>query len=586
MPPRLAIAIVAALLTAAALPASSAAALTERPLVYVVTIDGLDGDTVDEGKAPFISSLLAGTGAFATLYRESRSVMPAETNPNHVAMMTGAYAGASGVPANAFALYAPLTTEDSCQATAAVDLSRAPTPTSGEDASCLLAETTFAAIERQGDPDELVTAAIFGKPKLGRIFANKTVDPERYDVDHLWAPCSSGADDDAYCQSVPTNPATGYAADDGVVMDEVLRVAEEGVSEGGRIKRPDLVFVNLPQVDSAGHGTGRGAIYDQAVAMADDQVERLVTQLRARQEWERTVLFLVSDHSIDASPSKVSPGDRFAAAGIPEDQYVEVPNGSVSLIYVADRTSDERFALLKRMRDAVIADSGVLEALYRESNPADGGDAHTLGAVHPEWQLTGDRVGDLVVITKPGSSFEESVPLPGTHGAPQTRDNLFAVVGGRDFVRQQALDGTPGDLFNDTIANPGQAENVDIAPTVMGLFGLFATRDNAGRFLREAFDRRLLPGFAKPARNPRVDVAATRAQGRVARCAYRVTASPAGGTYDFQRRQGGRWRPIRYHAERHAVRFTGPRGLRFRVRSRAASRVHSGWTTTGRKTCR
>ena len=40
--------------------AAPAAGATERPLVYVVVLDGLDGDRVEAGKAPFISSLLRG----------------------------------------------------------------------------------------------------------------------------------------------------------------------------------------------------------------------------------------------------------------------------------------------------------------------------------------------------------------------------------------------------------------------------------------------------------------------------------------------------------------------------------------------
>src|SRR5262245_6568973 len=89
----------------AVLSLAPAVARAERPIVYAVVIDGLDGDRVDDGDAPFISSLLAER---ATYYRESRSVMIAETNPNHVAMMTGAYGNASGLPGNAFAVYAPL----------------------------------------------------------------------------------------------------------------------------------------------------------------------------------------------------------------------------------------------------------------------------------------------------------------------------------------------------------------------------------------------------------------------------------------------------------------------------------------------
>ncbi len=52
-----------------------AARAVERPLVYVVVFDGLDGDRVDAGRLPFTASLLRGEGARATYYRESRGVL-------------------------------------------------------------------------------------------------------------------------------------------------------------------------------------------------------------------------------------------------------------------------------------------------------------------------------------------------------------------------------------------------------------------------------------------------------------------------------------------------------------------------------
>ena len=50
----------------------------KKPIVYVVVIDGLDGDAVEAGNAPFISGLFEGTGL---VLPGSRSVIPAETNP-------------------------------------------------------------------------------------------------------------------------------------------------------------------------------------------------------------------------------------------------------------------------------------------------------------------------------------------------------------------------------------------------------------------------------------------------------------------------------------------------------------------------
>ena len=109
-----------------------------------------------------------------------------------------------------------------------------------------------------------------------------------------------------------------------------------------------------------------------------------------------------------------------------------------------------------------------------------------------------------------------SNPLPGNHGGPQTRDNFFAVAGGA-FVRQGMPPGSAEPLFDDTLVNPLQAENVDPAPTVMGLLGLAAPRDNAGRFLGEAFDLAACPG------------AGCRRAGRPCACAGPASASRAGG---------------------------------------------------------
>ena len=142
--------------------------------------------------------------------------------------------------------------------------------TCGENANCPLAETVFEAVKRQGNPDGLLTAAMLGKPKLGAHLR-----PTNGDADHLWAPCASGDDDDSYCGDVPTNPITGYAIDDATVMDEVLRTIAEGIGPEPK-RRPDFTFVNLHQIDSAGHLSTPGPLYDAAIAMADNEIERLV----------------------------------------------------------------------------------------------------------------------------------------------------------------------------------------------------------------------------------------------------------------------------------------------------------------------
>jgi hypothetical protein len=574
----------AAAVVLAAVPAHAA---TPRPIVYVVVIDGLDGDRVDEGKAPFISSLLAGDGGRATYYEESRSVIIAETNPNHVAMMTGAYIDRSGTAGNGYGVYAPVK-ENTCVTTGPTDFSKPPTLTSGEDSSCLLAPTVFESIKRQGNPDRLLTAAVLGKPKLGAIFAGKRAVSGRRDVDHLWAPCSSSLEgDEEYCDDdVEKNPATGYAVDDAVVMDEVLRTMNEGVTApDGRTGRPDFTFVNLPQVDSAGHAFTPSAAYDTAIGMADGEIRRLVDALKARKEWERSVVIVLSDHSMDATLKKTRLSDILDEQGIDESAYTVIGNGSAAMLYLTDRTSPARFELLKRIRAAALSSSAVTEALYREPNPQDEGTAHTIDGVHPGWHAAGERTGDLLVMHAPGGAFldtgETSSPLtdvgpavPGQHGAPQTRDNFFAVIGGGPYVRRQSLAGTRAPDFDDTLQNPRQAENVDPAPTVMGLFGMDAPADSAGRFLSEAFDVAKLPGRAQP---PRPTMRVRRAgggRGRGCRLRrYRLRLAPRGGTFNVRVVSAHRRRVLAMQTTRTRLTFRVNEGRRWKlvVKRRAAS---------------
>ena len=76
----------------------------------------------------------------------------------------------------------------------------------------------------------------------------------------------------------------------------------------------------------------------------------------------------------------------------------------------------------------------------------------------------------------------------GGHGGPNTLDNIFTVIGGwSGLAKNGTLTGQQAPRFDDTALNPGQAENVDVAPTALALLGQQPPRDNKGRVLTEAF---------------------------------------------------------------------------------------------------
>lgn len=481
---RLAGALTAAALALALIPAAASANHDHRK-VYVFVLDGVDGDALSEGAAPFISGLIDGEGGRTTYFPRSRSMMIAETNPNHTSMITGAYPKRTGITGNEFAVYGETPDEDSCQK-GGLDNSRPPTATSGESTGCVRVPNLFETVERHRQAKHITTALIMGKPKLARLFATRRVRDSRYDADHVWSPCD---DDEPYCEDVPTNPVTGYAASDSIVMDEVLRTVNEGVIDRGRLRRPDFTFANFPQVDSAGHATGRSsAAYDAALLAADLEIQRFVENQKKLGIWKRTVLMIVSDHSMDDTPQldKVSVRDALQAGGIPESAYTVVGNGSAAHVYLNNRRDPGRHELLMRMRRTLSGVPGIDEALYRRKNPLDGRRRHTMARRHPDWGLGGHRSGDIVVTTRPGigvldtseaNSFPFN-PLPGNHGGPQTRDNTFLITGGNRAIRQRT--------------SRAVALNADVNPTAMKLLNRPTAKSVQGRYLRQAFIRKKL----------------------------------------------------------------------------------------------
>jgi len=163
-------------------------------------------------------------------------------------------------------------------------------------------------------------------------------------------------------------------------------------------------------------------------------------------------------------------------------------------------------------------------------------------------------------------------------------------------VRQQTLGAFRSPVFDDTLQNPGQAENTDLSSTVMGLFGLFSTRDNAGRFLNESFDLPQVPGGTTPARRAQLRVRRNRPvrslrvlsrrrcrRLRRSRVALRVAVGPAGGRYDVDIRRTGRggrrYRAVQRNRARDVVvvKVRQNRPYRFRARIRSASGKAGRW---------
>ncbi len=116
--------------------------------------------------------------------------------------------------------------------------------------------TMFSAAHQAG----LRTAMVVGKPKFEHLVLPDSVD------DYIYA---------------------GFT--DRQVVNRALEVIQAGL--------PDLLFIHLPDVDSAGHATGwMSAAQLLVVSQTDSLISEVIEALETDHALERTLLLVVSDH--------------------------------------------------------------------------------------------------------------------------------------------------------------------------------------------------------------------------------------------------------------------------------------------------
>ncbi|MFA5786227.1 MAG: nucleotide pyrophosphatase/phosphodiesterase family protein [Actinomycetota bacterium] len=444
--------------------------------VVVLVVDGLNPPEV--GATTPNMAALAESG---TVYAESRSVLVAETIVNHVAMMTGGYPDRNGIPLNNF-----------------WDRSAASESVEASDPKFLTAETLFTSIRRQCP--SLATAAVLSKTYLHGIFSGDADGDGKVDAGNLWEPS-------------PIIPVSNHAPDVATAQAAVDALAD----------KPSLLFINLGDVDRAGHIDATGAtgvpVVRQAVTEDTDvQVGRIVQGLKDQGMWDSTVLVLLSDHGMDwgLPQDYVRLSSAFDADALLAGSYVIVQNGGSDSVYLKNQSDPAAAQRLKKMREIALATEGVDGAWYRLPNALDGGDANTFEGAHPAWHLNLERTGDLIAFSKQGWRFSDpsdsSNPLPGNHGHFLTRHSFFAISGGAPIVKKQTVAASQPSVVNpmdDTTKLPEQSETVDVAPTAAWLLGVsdpgtFAGKaaQYQGRVLTEAFSQRPAPACVHAASLP------------------------------------------------------------------------------------
>ena len=367
---------------------------------YVLVVDGCRPDEIDAVLTPRLHALRT-----RGLWFPRASSMPVmETIPNHVMMMTGVRPDRSGVPANAIFDRA---------------LGEARTM---DQASDIKVRTVIERLNGDG----FTTGTVLSKSYLYGVFGERAT--------HRWEPA-------------PVVPVSGHAPDR-FTMNATLTMVEEF--------DPNLVFVNLGDIDRMGHsdftGTSVRAARQAALADTDHLVGEFLDMLHSSGRWESSMVLVLADHSMDwsrpdriVSLQPVIDGDPLLAGNTEI-----VDNGGADLLYWTGSDA-KRSAAVDRMLELVRQVPGVLEA-----------DRTTRADLR-----LGPEAGDVLAFCEAGWRFSDpsrtSNPIPGNHGHPATRRIPFFIGGGHPRIPAAT-------------ASSAHAKTVDVAPTLASFFGVGAPR--------------------------------------------------------------------------------------------------------------
>lgn len=263
-------------------PGTAHAESDEKPVVIVLSLDGVRHDYPDRDELP----------AFARIGREGVRakalipVFPSSTFPNHVSLATGVPVDVHGMVSNEFFDRQGRSFKY------------------GNDASWIRSEPIWVTAERQGRR----TATFF--------WVGSETDWEGTGATYRMTPFDS-------------------SIDEATKVDQIFAWLDLEPT-----KRPQLILSWWHGADGAGHRTGPDSDDTRLQLRGQDrELARLLAGLDKRAAWPHTTLLLVSDHGMTAINQTVDPGAALDAGGVTGARIWSA--GSVASVFLDDPTQVE-----------------------------------------------------------------------------------------------------------------------------------------------------------------------------------------------------------------------------------------------------
>ncbi|MGM0441453.1 MAG: alkaline phosphatase family protein [Elusimicrobiota bacterium] len=393
---------------------------TDDLYVFVITVEGMRADRFRAVETPTMDRL-ANDGAISY---SSRVSVPSQARVNFVTIPTGAHAHRHGI------VGASYYDEDM----KLIETDR-PNPIIAQEN--VLVPTIFEVLEEHDIKTGYITTK--GFELVGGRGASVTYGGKNDIPDYIWK----------YKNKLKINGSQQEAVDRKLLLNElILERMKKAVEEDG-VK---FLISNFGALDYIAHRHGvKSEYYDMAIHRVDKQIGDFIQFLKRKKIYAKSVLIITSSHGFThiKNPENVLMGTE-STPDIPQLAEQKIPHKALSRggrafsLYLDDSNQAQKaFDILKNIE--------WIKSIYSE-HELDGLDG-TLSRL--DYYFPG-RTGDFFIDIKP--NYTLNFPFKGQHGSTSARDMTVPLI----------FSGVK--IGEDIIIR--SSENVDIAPTVLALYGL------------------------------------------------------------------------------------------------------------------
>ncbi|WP_456277051.1 alkaline phosphatase family protein [Bacillus sp. AK128] len=246
-------------------------------------------------------------------------------------------------------------------------------------------------------------------------------------------------------------------------------------------KRPDLLMLHFLLPDSYQHdyGTRSQEVY-WSLEYIDEQIGKIITQLKSAGLYEDTTMFVVSDHGFIDTIRTLYPNRLFKQAGWfndekpQESKVMAVSNGGSGFVYVLEEDPIKKKQLYKEVLNLLKVTEGVGEIFEKDQFPSLGLPGVGEVEAHCPDLIFESEINCFVHFDHTGEQvIENRTKFRGMHGFLPTREELKAVfvASGKGIQKGKQIE---------------EVKVVDVAPTIARIFEEELS-DVDGKILNEIF---------------------------------------------------------------------------------------------------